>query len=298
MSYLWSEYLASHCSNCLRTVTAPVPCFTCSLVIFCSEQCRILANKTFHQYECKAVEAMTSAYQNVFVAYRAISQKPLKYFLEHQGMFAKYDYHRGGGCYEYEYESDSESGDTDLDSEDESHELGRSYHSDDYQNLYNLLTHSDKSSEADQLAFATSASLMLHYLKINNYFGSAGSRETDRELNESEVLIGRLLYHLLEVVLYNGQDISQALAWSTEKGVKVSSIGTSLNSTLALFNHSCAPNTARANIGSSTLIVATEDIRKGQEVTNYYTVQYPDKILSTRQSFLTDHYKFECRYVR
>ena len=66
MSYLWSEYLASHCSNCLRTVTAPVPCYTCSLVIFCSDHCRVLANKTFHQYECKAVEAMTSMYQVQF----------------------------------------------------------------------------------------------------------------------------------------------------------------------------------------------------------------------------------------
>ena len=295
MSYLWSEYLASHCSNCLRTVTAPVPCFTCSLVIFCSDQCRILANKTFHQYECKAVEAMTSAYQNVFVAYRAISQKPLKYFLEHQGMFAKYDYHRGGGCYEYEYESDSESGDTDLDSEDESHELGRSYHSDDYQNLYNLVTHSDKSSEADQLAFATSASLMLHYLKINNYFGFNGSRDTDRELNEAEVVVGTLLYHLLEVALYNSQDICEASAWHPDKGVSTGSVGAGVWSTLALLNHSCCPNLARANVGTTQLLLATEDIRKGQEVSAFYTVQYHNKIISTRQSFLEDHYKLTCR---
>ena len=298
VSYLWSECLASHCSYCLGTVTAPVPCFTCSLVIFCSEQCRLLANKTFHQYECKAVEAMTSMYQNIFVAYRAISQRPLKYFLEHQKMFSHYDRHRGGGCYDYDYETDSEDDDdceTDPDSEDESHELGRPYMSDDYQNLYNLVTHSDKSSEADHLAFATSASLMLFYLKINNYFGSNASRESDRELNESESLIGRLLYHLLEVVLYNGQDICQAAAWSVENGLTVSSIGTSVNTTLAMFNHSCAPNTTRANIGASTVLVATEDIRKGQEVMNYYTIQYHDKILTTRQPFLRDHYKFECR---
>ena len=184
---------------------------------------------------------------------------------------------------------------TDPDSEDESHELGRPYMSDDYQNLYNLVTHSDKSSEADHLAFATSASLMLFYLKINNYFGSNASRESDRELNESESLIGRLLYHLLEVVLYNGQDICQAAAWSVENGLTVSSIGTSVNTTLAMFNHSCAPNTTRANIGASTVLVATEDIRKGQEVMNYYTIQYHDKILTTRQPFLRDHYKFECR---
>ena len=110
VSYLWSEHMMSHCTNCYQHVRSLVPCCTCSLVIFCSEQCRSEAWKSFHQFECKAVEAMTSVYQNIFVAYRIISQRPLKFFLENREMFDVYDYHRGGGCYEYEYESDSDSG--------------------------------------------------------------------------------------------------------------------------------------------------------------------------------------------
>ena len=93
-------------------------------------------------------------------------------------------------------------GDTEPESEDENHELSGAYEAQDYQNLYNLKTHSKNSSEADNLAMATSASLMLFYLKINNYFGFNASRDSERELNEAEIYIGKLLYHFLEVYSY------------------------------------------------------------------------------------------------
>ena len=239
---------------------------------------------------------MVSAYQNIFVAYRVISQRPLKFFTEHKNMFDNYDYHRGGGCYEYEYEEDSDSGESEPESEDENHEISGPYRADDYQNLFNLLSHSKSSSEADQLAFATSASLMLHYLKINNYFGFNSSRESDRELNDTEAYIGRLLYHMMEVTMYNSQDILEAVAWNLEKGVTTATIGSSVCSSLALFNHSCCPNIAKTNVGAAHLYITTEDIKKGQEIKNYYQVQFHDKIISTRQPFLKDHYKFSCRF--
>jgi len=295
ISFLWSEQLLTHCTYCFSPVTSLVPCFTCCLVVFCSPECRAKAWSSFHQYECKAMEAMTSMYQNIFVAYRAIAQKPLRYFLDNQSKFTKYDHHRAAGCYDYEYESDSDSGDTEPESEDENHEIDSAYRSVDYDNLYNLLTHSRKASEADHLAFSTSACLLLYYLKISNYFGSSASRESDRELNDSEVLIGRLLYHILEVNQYNTQEIHQAVAWNQEKGITTAGIGCAMNPTLALFNHSCTPNTITANIGPNTLMLATESIKKGQEVTSSYSYQFHDKLIKTRKVQLKERYKFDCK---
>ena len=125
--------------------------------------------------------------------------KPLESFLDNRGKFDNYDYHRAAGCYEYEYESDSESGDTEPESEDESHELKTAYRSDDYQNLFNLVTHRDKQGEGDHLAYAISACLLIYYLKISNYFGTGTARDADGELTESELLIAKLLYQFLEV---------------------------------------------------------------------------------------------------
>ena len=62
------------------------------------------------------------------------------------------------------------------------------------------LLHSDKATEGDSIALATSACLLLYYLKISNYFGSYSSRDRDGELSDSEALVARLLHHFLEVL--------------------------------------------------------------------------------------------------
>ena len=92
--------------------------------------------------------------------------------------FDAHDVHRASGAYEYEYESGSESGETDsdLDSEDESHAIAAPYRSADYENFFHLVTHTDQATEADTIAFSTSACLLLYYLKSSGYFGSSGSR--------------------------------------------------------------------------------------------------------------------------
>ena len=110
ISFLWGEHLLTHCSFCLAATSSPVPCYTCCLVVFCSSECRTRAWAQFHQYECKALEALTSEFQNIFPAYRAVAQKPLRYFLDNRTKFENHDYHRCGGCYEYQYEDNSESG--------------------------------------------------------------------------------------------------------------------------------------------------------------------------------------------
>ena len=110
----------------------------------------------------------------------------------------------------------------------------------------------------------------------------------------SELLVGRLLYHMLEVTQYNSQDVCVVAGWDLEKGVKTEPIGSSVSPTIALINHSCGPNTCQANLGPATLLLATENIKKGKEVTLSYKVHFQDKPLSSRQSFLSERCLFEC----
>ena len=67
VSFLWSEKLLSHCTLCLAPVRSPIPCFTCSCVVFCSQDCRAEAWKTFHQYECKVKSLNTILKNNIFL---------------------------------------------------------------------------------------------------------------------------------------------------------------------------------------------------------------------------------------
>ncbi|XP_023335428.1 histone-lysine N-methyltransferase Smyd1 [Eurytemora carolleeae] len=152
-------------------------------------------------------------------------------------------------------------------------------------------------TNADHLAYSTSACLLLYYLKINNYFGSHTSRESDRELSPPELYIGKLLYHILEVLQFNTHAIAEASKWEEEKGVEITNIGCAVNPTLALLNHSCNPNTTRANIGAATAVIATSSIKKGEEISDAYTMLFQDKLFATRQKWLQAHYRFKCNCI-
>ena len=47
-------------------------------------------------------------------------------------------------------------------------------------------------------------------------------------------------------------------------------IGSSLEASLDLFNHSCVPSVLRFNCGRSTILVACKDIKEGDEVEYCY----------------------------
>ena len=51
---------------------------------------------------------------------------------------------------------------------------------------------------------------------------------------------------------------------------KLQCIGSSLEASLDLINHSCVHNVLRFNCGRSTVLVACQDIKEGEEVRNNY----------------------------
>ena len=55
------EYMGKNCSHCFKTMKAPIPCFTCTKVMFCSLRCRDIACSTYHKYECKLVDFFLSS---------------------------------------------------------------------------------------------------------------------------------------------------------------------------------------------------------------------------------------------
>eukprot|EP00095_Tigriopus_kingsejongensis_P012145 maker-scaffold954_size76946-snap-gene-0.18 protein:Tk12145 transcript:maker-scaffold954_size76946-snap-gene-0.18-mRNA-1 annotation:"GD10796" len=49
---LQQEHVKHHCWHCLRRLTAPIPCSSCSGVGFCSLRCRNISAETYHRFEC------------------------------------------------------------------------------------------------------------------------------------------------------------------------------------------------------------------------------------------------------
>ena len=72
VSHMLPEYMGKNCSHCFKTMKSPLPCLTCTKVMFCSLKCRDEACSTYHQYECKLVDLFISSGMSIicYLAYR------------------------------------------------------------------------------------------------------------------------------------------------------------------------------------------------------------------------------------
>ena len=75
-------------------------------------------------------------------------------------------------------------------------------------------------------------------------------------------------------------------------------VGSALYPTLPLLNHSCKPNTIRFNQGCHVVVMATEDIAKGSEVSDSYgLVHYITNDREERQTTLKTRFNFQCQCI-
>ncbi|XP_063587708.1 SET and MYND domain-containing protein 4-like [Penaeus indicus] len=68
--------LRTHCSNCLSRCLTPVPCPSCTRVVFCSSSCCIQGLASFHRQECNILPTLAhlDMGKNSVLAYRILTQ--------------------------------------------------------------------------------------------------------------------------------------------------------------------------------------------------------------------------------
>lgn len=78
------EKTGSHCSHCFSRTNVPIPCETCSHVVFCSRKCRKDAMESYHRYECKVMALLMGSGMSpgAHLALRIITQGSLDHFKE------------------------------------------------------------------------------------------------------------------------------------------------------------------------------------------------------------------------
>ena len=72
------------------------------------------------------------------------------------------------------------------------------------------------------------------------------------------------------------------------------SIGNAIYSSFAFLNHSCNPNTIKYWEGDRMVVVASQAIRRGQEVTDNYGMHFLNTGRGRRRDWLRDNYWFPC----
>ena len=187
VSCMMDDHVESICQLCLRYTTSPLPCPTCSDVSFCSVDCRSQALQTFHRYECR----LTHVFQEtgikdlhlLLLAFRAVSQKPVEYFIKNAERLDGADPKFGLGETEEEYLSD------------------------DYRTLFNLCTHSHRRDTNDIYSKTIFAAFLLRCLQEVGYFRSVTETAPGLTLSQPEVLVGRILKHFLDCIQFNTHTI-------------------------------------------------------------------------------------------
>ena len=208
----------------------------------------------------------------LFMALRAITQKPLQYFSENKKELEKF-----------------------LDTFDPIHPLpGRAYLSTDYRALVNLGTHAYDLEDDLVIKNSVLAVFFVRFLKFAGYFGSsAGSKPKPMGAktvpDETEIFMLRLAHQLINIQSFNSHSVHEMTTnFEWEK------IGTSINPSLALVNHSCDSNAIRCNLNKNSILVAGRHIKEGEEITDSYTVHFRGTSKNQRQYHTLKNYLFSC----
>ena len=92
------------------------------------------------------------------------------------------------------------------------------------------------------------------------------------------------MYNLFQILQFNVHSVMQAVI--KEQTFSMEPIGSALYSSIAFFNHSCNPNTIKYWEGDRIVVVASQPIRRGQEVSDNYGMHFLTSSRSIRRNWL------------
>lgn len=147
------------------------------------------------------------------------------------------------------------------------------YKTNDYQNIFNLVSHEDKRNKQDLLQRTEMASFLIKLLEISGYF-EGKPRTTPVDINEIKsmaindkykddvALFGGLMLMNLQILQFNAHEVFELQCPKPKVGANVIKhegksifLAGAIFPTLALFNHSCDPGVVRYTLPRSLSIL-------------------------------------------
>lgn len=221
VSVVASERKLDHCEHCQISCVNMFPCPNCTQAVYCSLNCRQYG-EVYHRFECKILGTIynSGASVNCRLALRTVTQQELAFLLEKSKDPLKDPL------------------------------LNGRYLTENYDTVYNLVSHSSSRSTTEYLHYTLMTTYLLRLLKLSHYFGS---ETNDKILTEHEAAIGGYILYHLQQFQFNAHEISDVIQTSQEelnsnpfrKPSVTQSVGAGIYPTLALFNHSCENSVVR-----------------------------------------------------
>ncbi|KAJ9591989.1 hypothetical protein L9F63_001501 [Diploptera punctata] len=266
-SHLFLKKFDTHCYNCLQRSEAMLPCFYCSNVMFCSEECRTASWNKNHFIDCGLLPTLEKLDITIgsFVALRIVIMVCKTRDMKELLASLKIEENLG------------KRNETQL-------------FSSDYYHVYWLEGHAQDRSNIDVFRRSFQSAYILHCLETMSDFFSG------IDVNEYKYEVGGLLLQHRQNLPCTLHQVSEMMD-ITSRWEDVG-IGSALCSVASLMNHSCDQNAiCTSHMGDTLVVRAITPIAAGQQIFDTYGSHYSMHMKAQRQLNLRSQYYFSCQCV-
>lgn len=242
------------CAYCLCRNLNLYPCMNCTYSLYCSVECQKLADKDYHNVECRLLPSLLE------MGFSKLEWLALRTLLRSR--------------------SDEESWDSLFKTAAEAESRVHTdlwgcvkisdkwvYDSKFYTPIHTLASNVDKRSLSDIFRKSVSAAAFAHFLSVLEF-----QKSDDKEIEDKakKYVNGTLLLHIMTGPT-NMHSISTTIA-NEGKYVDEYQYASGAYAFLSLLNHSCSPNVVRySKLGTSLMtLIAIRPIKKGMQILDNY----------------------------
>ncbi|RZC34372.1 SET and/or TPR 11 domain containing protein [Asbolus verrucosus] len=243
-----------HCHHCLEFCYNPVPCEFCTLIVFCSEQCKAKAVISYHKYECA-----------IYFSLIACGMHPVQMLALKVTLLAKEDFGLLSTL---------------------TVDLEEVYRSDRYREIHKLMAATNKQSVKSLYDKAEFAAWVFHFLDSCTMFFKRPNTRNKKDIFKEVLLLQ------LQICELNGLGILE-VHYDFTKNV-LQTFGVGLYSFSSLFNHACCPNVEGFQYGSTMVMKAMKTIKEGEQCCISYGMSYGNCPKELRQEVLRTKFFFKC----
>ncbi|XP_043785492.1 SET and MYND domain-containing protein 4-like isoform X3 [Apis laboriosa] len=245
---LTPDNIHTHCSNCLEVSWANIPCEHCTYAMYCSEECKAMEWKKYHDIECAIFPSMLKMN---FVKLDLFSLRLAIQAVREATSIQ-------------ELRKELEEVDSCEDPRTKGFSKNGMFLSDKYRSLLGLITNTEKRSVQDLFRRSLDASFILYFLATcSNMFGSPLKKDLSILIkNDNVIFVGGLILRHQQLIPSNIHSFSE------ECGLDAVERGIAAMPFFSLINHSCNPNILRHSRSNYMIIYVIFPIQKGEQI--YY----------------------------
>lgn len=271
---LTPDNIYTHCSNCLEVSWANIPCEYCTYAMYCSEECKAMEWKKYHDIECAIFPSMLKMN---FVKLDLFSLRLAIQAVREATSIQ-------------ELRKELEEVDSCEDPRTKGFSKNGMFLSDKYRSLLGLITNTEKRSVQDLFRRSLDASFILYFLATcSNMFGNPLKKDLSVLIkNDNVIFVGGLILRHQQLIPSNIHSFSE------ECGLDAVERGIAAMPFFSLINHSCNPNILRHSRSNYMIIYVIYPIKKGEQLYDNYGQHYAITPKEERQKELLKQYYFKC----